>query len=417
MSLEYTSRLMESVWRVNFRKPFVHLVFGARQTGKSTLILQILPKDALIINLADPRERNILALRPGSLIDRCHALPPRSDPYTIFIDEAQNLPEVFDSVQVLYEGDPQKYRFILCGSSARKLRASGTNRLPGRSLMHNLFPLSTLEYQSADSHPLNPILDFLEIPVTDLPLPFPKRSLEDRMVFGDLPGITKVSNLEDRGMILESYTNAHLEEEIRRETIIKDWTPFLRFLRFSARESGKIINIHNISKETGISGPTIKSYYQLLEDMYQGFSVPAWSGSSRKSTLSSSRFFFFDNGVRNAAAAFPLTLDLVNIDPGSLFEHFVGTNLYRLTQLHRQNQLLYWRTADGAEIDFILERSGKLLPIEVKWTEAPTIKDARHLINFIKENDNLCTQGILICRCPFPLALSENIIALPWWAV
>ena len=75
MSLEYTSRLMESVWRVNFRKPFVHLVFGARQTGKSTLILQILPKEALIINLADPRERNILALRPGSLIDRCHALP------------------------------------------------------------------------------------------------------------------------------------------------------------------------------------------------------------------------------------------------------------------------------------------------------------------------------------------------------
>jgi uncharacterized protein len=410
-------RFVATEWKALFAKPFVHLVFGARQTGKSTLIRSLLPDDALIIDLADPGYRSALSLDPSYLMKRCRALPPRNEPYYVFIDEAQNIPAVFDAVQSLYDGDSERYRFILCGSSARKLRDRGTNRLPGRSMLHNLFPLLTDEYQGGASRQPDAIADFLSL-ARNLPArPFPARSLEDRLVFGDLPGVARIEEMGDRERLLFAYANAHLEEEIRREAIIKDWSLFLRFLRFSSREAGGIVNFQGIARESGVSSPTIKAYYRLLEDMYQGFFVDAWSGSARKSALSSPRFFWFDNGVRNAAAGYPLRLDLVNVHAGQLFEHFVGAELYRLTRYAGRSRLLYWRTSDGAEVDFILERDERLLPIEVKWTESPSIMDARHLATFVKENPDVCDKGLVICRCREPLALSDAITALPWQAI
>ncbi|MBI4868631.1 MAG: AAA family ATPase [Candidatus Wallbacteria bacterium] len=122
-------------------KPFVRLVFGARQTGKTTLLNALLPHASLRLNLADPEERTRFLADPGLLARECEALPSKKEPHVVFIDEAQAVPSVFDSVQVLFDRDRSRWRFVLCGSSARKLRQAGTNMLPGRCLVHRLYPL------------------------------------------------------------------------------------------------------------------------------------------------------------------------------------------------------------------------------------------------------------------------------------
>lgn len=401
------------------KKPFVHILFGARQTGKSTLIRGMLPADATVLDLSDPRERSRFAANPGLFIDLCRSLNPREGTSTVFVDEAQTVPELFDAVQNLYDGDRERWRFILCGSSARRLRISGANLLPGRSMRHILHPLVTEEYETDPSLPkvgqasLVPI-DSGETPATPR---FPNRGLESRLVFGDLPGIALMNDDRDRADILSTYATAYLEEEIRREALVRDWGAFLRFLKFAAGDSGGILNLAAISRETGIAAQTIKGYYQLLEDMFAGFSLPAFSGSFRKSVLSSPRFIFFDLGVRNAAAGIPLVEAAVNAAPGSLFEQWVGTQLWRKLSYGASGRLSYFRTTDGAEIDFILEQGEELIPIEVKWSENPSLKDARHLKTFIAEHGGRSRRGYIVSRCPYVLSLDGAITAIPWWAL
>jgi len=383
--------------------PYVHILFGARQTGKSTLIQSLLPHDATIINLADPVERARFAATPGLFTDLCRGLEARPGGSYVFVDEAQTVPAIFDAVQYLYDKDKERYRFILCGSSARRLRETGANLLPGRSIRHILHPLIEAEYAPQFSQGKTEIEYF------------PWRSLESRMVFGDLPGIALVDDETIKSDLLKTYATSHLEEEVRREAIIKEWSQFLRFLRVASGESGGILNLSALSRESGVKAAQVKKYYQLLEDMFIGFTLSAFSGSVRKSALSSPRFFFFDNGVRNACAGLPLTIDTVNADPGRLFEHWVGCQLWRGLSYGGTGTLSYYRTTDGAEIDFIVENSDEILPIEVKWTESPTLHDARHLRTFIREHSPRCTRGIIISRCPHRLALDENITAIPWW--
>ncbi len=423
--MEYTGcmqtrlRYFGPILEQKLKKPFVHILFGARQTGKSTLIRSILPDTATILDLSDPRERSRFAANPGLFMDLCRSLPRQEGGRTVFVDEAQTVPALFDAVQSLYDGDKERWRFVLCGSSARRLRASGANLLPGRSMRHILQPLVEEEY-AADLRQVMPEpwhLVALDATGTSRFPRFPRRTLENRLVFGDLPGIALLDDDEDRADLLSSYATAHLEEEIRREAFVRDWGHFLRFLKFAAGDSGGIVNLANVSRETGVAAQTIKGYYQLLEDMFAGFSVPAFSGSTRKSVLSSPRFFFFDLGVRNAAAGIPLVEATVNAIPGSLFEQWVGTQLWRKLSYMRSGNLSYFRTTDGAEVDFIVETENELIPVEVKWSENPSLKDARHLTAFIAEHAEKCTRGYIVSRCPYVLALNDKITAIPWWAV
>ena len=129
----------------------------------------------------------------------------------------------------------------------------------------------------------------------------------------------------------------------------------------------------------GVSQPTVKSHYSLLEDMFIGFRLPAFSGSRRKNLLSTDRFFFFDLGVRHAAAGLVPGRQTVQANPGPLFEQWVVTELWKRAQYGRTARLSYLRSKSGMEIDVILEERGRLTPIEVKWTANPSPADARHL--------------------------------------
>jgi uncharacterized protein len=180
-------------------------------------------------------------------------------------------------------------------------------------------------------------------------------------------------------------------------------------------ESGQMTNFVKIARQAGTSTPTGKSHYQLLEDMFVGFHVEAFSGSARKQVLSTPRFLFFDLGVRNAAAELTCSHDTVLANPGPLFEQWVGIELWKRLQYLGRGRLHYLRTKAGAEIDFIVALDKLLLPIEVKWTDTPTREDARHLRAFLDEQVRNAPHGWLVCRCDRPLRLEARITAIPWW--
>jgi predicted AAA+ superfamily ATPase len=225
------------------------------------------------------------------------------------------------------------------------------------------------------------------------------------------------SEEQDRPTLLKSFALVHLEEEIRREALVKDWGAFVRFLQLAASESGQILNYAAIAQETGLSQPTVKSHYQLLQDMFIGFQVPAYSGSKRKNLLSTSKFLFFDLGVRHGAAGLEASPEIVKVNPGVFFEQWVGIELWKRLQYLGGGQLHYLRTRDGMEIDFIIEHAGKLIPVEVKWTEKPSRSDARHLRTFLSEHPKKADQAYLICRCSRPMELCEGVTALPWFCL
>jgi predicted AAA+ superfamily ATPase len=390
--------------------PYVHILFGARQTGKTTLLKNLLQAD-LSYNFADPEERGRMLAQPGLFRRECEAMPSGRERQTIFVDEAQLVPSVFDAIQVLYDTDPERFLFVLCGSSARKLRETGANLLPGRSLLHRLHPLMLMERPGPDG--FDPRLELSDLVSCQATLR-PADDLIDRLAYGDLPGILRASD-EIRESLLRSYATIYLEEEIRREGYVKDWGAFLNFLKLAAVESGQALNYAKIARETGLSQPTVKSYYQLLEDMFVGFRIPAFTQSARRNLLGHARFYIFDLGVRHAAAGLRPCHDTVLADPGSCFEQWVGLELYRRISYAKNGRLSYFRTRDGMEIDYILEKEGQYTPIEVKWTEKPGPKDARHLKTFLKEHPDKATQALLICRCPRPAKLDDKITAIPWW--
>ena len=397
----------------NLAKPFVHILFGARQTGKTTLLNSLLPNPSLGYNLANPEERTRLLADPGVFLRECEALPKQKEPHIVLIDEAQAVPSVFDAVQFLYDKNKTRWRFVICGSSARKLRATGANLLPGRAILYRLYPLMLPERPPVGPEELSAAKPLIPLAVeATLRSTFPPADIEERLAYGELPGIVLL-NEEDRKLMLRSFASVHLEEELRREALVKDWGAFVNFHRLAARESGQMVNFAAISREVGLSQPTVKSYYQLLEDMFIGFQVPAYSKSPRKNLLSTPRFFFFDLGIRHAASGVTPELNLVRADPGKYFEQWVGIEIWKRLQYRGEGQLHYLRTKDGAEVDFIVELKGDLIPLEVKWTRTPSSRDTTHLAHFLRENPR-AKKGYVICRCPRPAQLTESITALPW---
>ena len=396
------------------KRPFVQVMFGARQTGKSTLLNALLPEDTLRIDLSDPAERARHLARPGEFAALCRALPSSTQGRFVFVDEVQSVPSIFDAVQHLYDGDKRRWQFVLCGSSARKLRQTGANLLPGRSFLHHLYPLMLCEHPPPASWPPHePSPLSLGLAGGALSNPFPVWDLEERLAYGSLPGIVAAEE-RDRPELLKAFSVIHLEEEIRREALVRDWGAFLRFLQFAAVGSGQLLNYAAVSQETGISQPTVKAYYQLLEDMFVGFRVPAYARSRRKNLLSTPRFFFFDLGVRHAAAGLFPSPAMVQGNPGPFLEQWVGIELWKRLQYLGEGALYYQRSKDGAEVDFIIERANTVIPIEVKWTENPALQDARHLLAFLDEHPAKGRRGYIICRCARPLELHEKVTALPW---
>lgn len=207
----------------------VILLFGARQTGKTTLLRACaLTDDSLFLNLQDRRLRRRYESDPGVLV---RELDASGKVHTVVIDEIQKVPALLEDVQFLYDRDPGRYRFVLTGSSARRLKHGSANLLPGRAIHHVLSPVLQAETREAE--------------LLRLPLPqqerFPPRGIEDQLLFGNLPGLHSEGRTS-WDATLETYADLYVENEIRQESIVRDMGAFSRFLSVAALEAGRWVN-------------------------------------------------------------------------------------------------------------------------------------------------------------------------------
>jgi predicted AAA+ superfamily ATPase len=357
------------------------ILLGPRQTGKTTLVSGI--KHDLYINLMNTKERIRYESNPAILISEAKNLHKKlKRKPMIIIDEIQKVPELTDNIQVII--DNNEAIFVITGSSARKIK----NLLPGRVIKFNMYPLSIHE-------------------LTDLDL-----DLETLLSYGSLPGILDISDPTLKEVELDSYVNLYLEEEIRKEALVRNVGAFSNFLQLAALESGNLINLQRISQDVGVARSTIAEYYQILIDCMLADKIePLTTSTSRHKLTKSPKYIFFDLGVRMLAAKDHLpTLK----DVSHLFEQFIGLELLKLLSFKkRKAKLLFWRDHAGPEIDYVLYQEQNYIPIEVKWSTQPTVKDTKHLQKFMQEYK---TEGFgyIICRTPRAFDITERIMALPW---
>lgn len=318
-------------------------LFGARGTGKSTLLQQLFSlNNCLWLNLLDPDQENRFALNPKELENIVLALPRKTK--HVIIDEIQKIPKLLDLVHYLCEQTDKI--FILTGSSARKLKFGGANLLAGRAFVYHLFPFSFLELGS-------------------------RFNLSSALQWGMLPQVNFLKTNEEKRQYLHSYTTTYLKEEIWGEQFIRRLDPFRKFLEVSAQCSGKIINYSNIAKDTGVDDKTVKEYFTLLEDTLIGFFLEPFKHSFRKRLSAKPKFYFFDCGVvRALSRLLTISLSPSTSTYGEVFEHFIIIECIKLASyLKPDYRFSYLRTKDDAEVDLIVERPGKpVLFIEIKST-------------------------------------------------
>ncbi len=378
------SRLIELRFKKALDRGKSILLLGPRQTGKTTLVKSL--NADLYLNLARPSTRQAYEQDPGRLTREVEAMTEELP--LVIVDEVQKVMPLLDAVQDLI--DSQVAQFILTGSSARKLRREGdANLLPGRVVVLRMDPLLVTEMTA-----LSP-------------------SIEELLLYGSLPQIISEESLENREEDLFSYVTTYLEEEIRSEALVRNIGAFSNFLKLAALESGSISNFHKLSQDVGVSNPTISEYYQILVDCLVAERVEALSQSrTRKKLIKSPKFLIYDLGVRRIAAG--EGRDIPDKYMGDLFEQWVGLELLRLMRTTPQKgSLLFWRDQAGAEVDWIIERESQYIPVEVKWKENPSPRDARHVQTFINEYSN-SSRGYVICRIPRAQKLTETVTALPW---
>ncbi|MCH9614469.1 MAG: hypothetical protein SP1CHLAM54_15710 [Chlamydiia bacterium] len=363
------------------------LLLGPRQTGKTTLISQY--KADLEITLLIAKIRRQYESDPDQLIREVQALKKTNGkPPFIIIDEVQKVPALMDGIQYLI--DNKQGQFILTGSSARKLRHNkNINLLPGRIIQLHLDPIALSETKA----------------------PYPP--IEELITYGSLPAIHLETDPLIREEELDSYVDLYLEDEVRAEALVRDIGAFENFLQLSAIESGNIVNFDKISQDVGVARTTIAAYYQILEDCLIAERVePYTSSKTRKKLTKSPRYLLFDLGLRRLAAREQPTLPQKYL--GNLFEQFIGLELIRWTRLQDTRPTVhFWRDSSGPEVDWVVSRNKELLPIEVKWTENPSKRDARHLELFLSEYPT-AKIAYVVCRVPQPQMLSDNIMAISW---
>jgi uncharacterized protein len=363
-------------------------LFGARGTGKTHLLKKQYASEAnWYIDLLSPELARRYLLQPSVFVQELAARKPV--PEWVIIDEVQKAPALLDLIHQRIESDRQK--FILSGSSARKLKRGAANLLAGRAFVYNLYPLTAKEMGD-------------------------QFDLEEALNWGTLPRLLELTDIQDKKEYLKAYANTYLREEILQEQIIRNLEPFHRFLSVASQMAGKVINYSKIALDAGTSVPTIQSYFQILEDTLLGFTLPQFHESIRKRQRSNPKFYFFDGGVQRALS------DELNtsINPrtfyyGYAFEQFVINEINRLQSYYRKDyRLSYLLTGAGVEIDLILERPGiKRAAIEIKSTSVITKSDLRGLLSLGKDIAN-CD---LFCLSMDPVPkIIEGVNCLPWQA-
>lgn len=348
-------------------------MWGPRKTGKSTLLKQQFP-DAKWYDLLNTRLKSSLLLDPHRFTEEVVA----QNPSVVVIDEVQKVPELLDEVHWCLENT--KTRFILCGSSARKLKKGAANLLGGRAWRYELFPLTTAEIKNAE---LLRMLNHGLIPRHYLSQK-PERSLD-------------------------AYLADYLNEEIQAEALVRNVPSFGRFLRAMTMTHGQLTNYANIASDCGVSPKTVRSYYEILEDTLMGHVLEPWHKAKKRRLIETAKFYLFDVGLVRAAKGMILIQERTE-EFGRAFEHFMIEEIRAcLSYYEKRLPLSYWRTTTGLEVDLIVGEAD--LVLEFKATDRVKPDHLKGLRAFLEENR--ARRSILVC-CEKEARQAGDILILPW---
>ena len=362
-------------------------LWGARKTGKTTYLKAHFPK-SVWFDLLDTDLFISLSRQPSLLREQILALESSKLQKPIIIDEAQKVPLLFDEVHRLIE--EKGLSFILCGSSARKLKRGQANLLGGRAWRYEMLPLTFSEIEDFD------LLTALQrglIPSHYLSID-PKRSLQ-------------------------SYVNDYLKEEIREEGLTRNLPAFTRFLDAVGYSNGELINRANIARDCGVDSKTVKEYFQILVDTHVGFFLePFKKRQSRQSISATPKFYLFDVGVAGQLAKRSLVA-LEGSEAGHAFEHFIISEVRAYNSYENlEFETFFWRTKTGMEVDLVIQNGNIIIPLEIKVKKRVDKNDLKGLKSFQDEFD--IPEGILVCQEKSPRTVEiENgrtISILPWKA-
>ena len=347
-------------------------LLGPRQTGKSTLLRQQFP-DARYVDLLEANTFRELSAHPESLRQ---TLSPREP--LVIIDEIQKLPSLLDEVQAMLDRNAS-LRFVLTGSSARKLKRGRANLLAGRAWFAHLHPLVSSE--------LGP------------------GTLDRRLNVGSLPA---VFDSPDSGEDLNAYVGVYLQEEIRAEGLLRSVETFSRLLEIAALTNGQLLNYTSVASDVGMPPRTVREHFQVLEDTLLGAQLPAYRRTRKRKPVATAKFYFFDVGVANTLMKRSL------IRPGSelygfALEHLIFLELRAYLDYRRLNhELTFWRTHAGHEVDFVV---GDDIAVEVKATTRVSPRDLKGLTALAEEVP--LKQRLVVANELRTRTLDDGVVVLP----
>lgn len=355
-------------------------LWGPRKVGKSTLLAERFPSSPRF-DLLDTRTLVEFTRAPWTFAERVMALTDEERTRPIVVDEAQKVPAILDEVHRLIESEG--LYFILCGSSARKLRRGSGNLLGGRAWRYRLHPLT-----------------WRELPQFDL-----MRALNRGLV----PAHYDSAHYR---RALAGYVEDYLKEEVFAEGLTRNVSAFARFFDALGFSHGELLNFSSLARDCGVDSKTVREYFQILEDTLLGTLVEPFARRRSRSIITRApKFYLFDVGVAGHLCGRRLER-AAGPDFGRALEHFVLMELiaYR-SYRERDFAIRYWRTKSGLEVDFVLGREGEVA-IEVKGTRART-EDLRGLRAFAEEHAP--RSAIAVCAEPAPRRVGKVNI-LPWRA-
>ncbi|MFH0898784.1 MAG: AAA family ATPase [bacterium] len=368
MNFKYIERI--------FKEPAQsYFLFGPRGTGKSTMTEKNHP-DALFIDLrlADVRYR--LTADPDYLIELVCAQP---DGKIIVIDEIQKIPELLPIVHLLIE-KKRAWKFILTGSSARKLKRQGVDLLGGRALKRVLHPFMAFELKKLFN-------------------------LDNALKYGLLPLCFAYKD-----STLQGYINLYLEEEVKMEGLIRHYEPFTRFLHVITFSHGAILNVTNIARECHVKRTTVNDWISILEDLLICYQIPIFNQRAKRELSAHPKFYLFDTGVYRALRPKSIT-DSESELHGAGIEGLVAQHLMAWRDYSSEKHDIYfWRTRSGVEVDFVVFGALGFWAIEVKNTDKIRTHDVQALVAF--GYDYPAAKTLLLYRGS-QRVLKNNVLCVP----
>jgi len=349
-------------------------LWGARQTGKSTLLKMLFP-EAVYFDLLQSDVFERYQKSPSQFREVILATLSGS---TVIVDEIQKIPSLLNEIHWLIVH--HQTRFILSGSSPRKIIRSGANLLGGRALRYELYPLICIEIPDFDLH----------------------RALNN----GLLPRHYLADNSKK---LISAYIGSYLRDEIIAEAKIRNISAFTKFLEVASFSNGEMVNYTNIASECGVSSTTVKEYFQILEDTLIGRFLPSFQKRPKRRVILAPKFYYFDVGIAN----YLLKRGQIEIGSeafGSAFEHFIYQELYAHSKYSDLDYAIsYWRTTSQIEVDFIL--GDHEVAIEVKGSNNV---QTRHLKGLQSFSEEYTVKKLIVVSNDPQIRIIGAITVLPW---